>query len=69
MEFGSRSGEPWSVPSKVGTILALGFLVGLIAFTLESGTIRHNTPDEGVAAFTQKPAVLSEAAKRMTPAQ
>jgi protein TonB len=51
-----------------GTILALGFLVGLIAFTLESGTIRHNAPDEGVAAFTQKPAVLSEAAKRITPA-
>jgi periplasmic protein TonB len=53
---------------KWGTILTLGFVVGLIAFTLESGTLRHSAPSERVAAFTQKTEVLVDATKRTTPA-
>jgi len=60
-------GSPGGFRQEWGTILALGFLVGLIAFTLEFGTIRHNVAGERVAALTEKTAVFSEATKRITP--
>jgi TonB family protein len=53
---------------KWGTILAMGFLVGLIAFTLEWGALRTSAPGEKVAAFTQKTEVLIDATKRATSA-
>jgi TonB family protein len=61
-------GSPGGFRQKWGTILALGFLVGLIAFTLEFETIPHNAVGERVAALTQKTAVFSEPTKQVTSA-
>jgi protein TonB len=50
-----------------GTLVVLGFLIGLISFTVESVTLQHNAQSEMTTGVTRKQALLSQAVKPIAP--
>ncbi len=60
-------GSPGVPRRRSATFLILGFLFGFISLTVVWMTIQRNARTEMVTAAAQKPAVLSEAVKPVTP--